>query len=83
VIDNAAAFVAAYNSLMDFVYKSLKLDGDVEKPQPQSTIAAIDSTLSQRWKFYDACKMTMEGYRTEQRLKVLGRLPTWDEYFFV
>jgi len=75
-LDNAAAFEAAYNNLMDFVYKSLKLDGHAEKPQPQSTIAAIDSfrylgeilcekyTLAQRWKFYDSCKMTMDGYRT-------------------
>lgn len=42
-LDNAAAFEAAYNNLMDFVYKSLKLDGDVEKTQPQSTTAAIGS----------------------------------------
>jgi hypothetical protein len=92
-LDNAAAFEEAYNTLMDFVYKSLKLDGDVEKPQPQSTIAAIDSfrhlgeklcdkyTLVQREKFYDACKMTMNGYRTEQQLRVSGPIPTWDEYW--
>ena len=92
-LDNAAAFEAAYNNLMEFVYKSLKLDGDAEKAQPQSTIAAIDSfrhigeklcekyTVVQRWRFYDACKMTMEGYRTEQQLRVAGQLPTWDEYF--
>jgi Terpene synthase family 2, C-terminal metal binding len=71
----------------------LKLDGDAEKPQPQSTIAAIDSfrhiveilcekyALAQRWKFYDSCRMTMNGYRTEQRLRVEDRLPTWDEYW--
>ena len=92
-LDNAAAFEEAYNTMMDFVYKSLKLDGDMEKPQPHSTIAAIDSfrhlgetlcdkyTLVQREKFYGACKMTMDGYRTEQRLRVSGRIPTWDEYW--
>lgn len=92
-LDNAAAFEAAYNNLMDFVYESLNLDGETEKPQPQSDIAAIDSfhflgdilrkkyTLAQRWKFYECCKLTMDGYRTEQRLRVEGQLPTWDEYW--
>lgn len=91
-LDNAAAFEAAYIELMDFVYKSLKLDGDERREQPKSQVAAIDSfrhigetlclkySLSQRRRFYESCKMTMDGYRTEQQLRVSGRLPTWDEY---
>ena len=42
-LDNAAAFEEAYNILMDFVYKSLKLGRDMEKPRQHSSIAAIDS----------------------------------------
>lgn len=92
-LDNAAAFEAAHNSVMDFVYKSLRLDGDTKKPQPKSEMAAIDSfrhigeilcekyTLAQRQGFYDSCKMTTYGYRTEQRLRVAGRLPTREEYW--
>lgn len=92
-LDNAAAFEAAYTEIMDFVYKTLKLDGDEGKEQPKSKLAAVDSfrhigetlclkySLSQRRRFYESCKMTMDGYRTEQQLRVSGRLPTWDEYW--
>ena len=57
-----------------------------------SEIPAIDSfrgvgevicesySVSQRQRFYDACKLTMEGYRTAQQLRVGGRIPTWEEY---
>lgn len=91
-LDNEAAFKAAYQELMDFVAKSLKLDGDMSKPQPHSTVPAIDCfrgigevlckkyTLHQRSKFYDTCKFTMDGYRTEQQLRVQGKIPTWEEY---
>jgi hypothetical protein len=69
----------------------VKLGGDDGKEQPKSEVAALDSfrhigetlcfkySLLQRQRFYESCKMTMDGYRTEQRPRVSGRLPTWDE----
>lgn len=90
--DNAEAFDAANRELLDFVYASLKLNGDLSQPQPRTDTAAIDTfrgigeelcrryTLAQRQRFYDACKLTMDGYRTEQRLRLTKRLPTVEEY---
>ena len=92
-LDNEAAFEAAYEEILDFVSRSLNLS---EKPQvdekPHSRIEAINSfagigfvlcqeyTLSQRKRFFESCKMTMDGYRTEQQLRMNGQLPSWDEY---
>lgn len=91
-LDNAAAFNAAYEETMAFVRKSLQLDGG-DQGQPASAVAAIDSfrsvgetmcqnySLVQRQTFYNACKLTMDGYRTEQQIRVSGQMPTWDEYW--
>lgn len=91
-LDNVAAFDAAYKETLDFVRKSLQLDGENEE-QLTSTIPAINSfrgigqvmcqkyTLSQRQAFYTACKLTMDGYRTEQQIRVAGRIPCWDDYW--
>jgi hypothetical protein len=38
-------------------------------------------SLSQRQSFHDMCILTMEGYRTEQQLRVAGQIPTWEEYW--
>jgi hypothetical protein len=91
--DNATAFDTAFHELNEFLTASLRLDGDMQKPIPISTIAAINSfasigealcrkyTLSQRQAFYDAYVLTMKGYRTEQQLRITGQLPLWDEYW--
>ena len=91
-LDNAEAFDAAYHETVSFMWKTLKLDGDDSMNQPTSGIAAIDSfrdigrilcekyTIPQREMFWNACKSTMDGYRTEQQLRIAGRIPTWDEY---
>ena len=105
-LDNAAAFDAAYQELLDFVGRSLKLDlndddggdsaqGEVlrQPNKPSSGNPAIESfseigkvmceqySLAQRQRFYDACKVTMDGYRTEQRLRIAERVPSWEEYW--
>lgn len=92
-LDNATAFDAAYAELMDFVFRSLDLDDVVKNEQPKSSVPAIDSfrligqilcekySLAQRRKFFEACRLTMEGYRTEQRLRVSGRISSWEEYW--
>ena len=91
--DNESAFDAAHKEITDFVYKSLKLDGKTGGDQPTSSIAAVNSfrtigtvlcknyTLTQRRRFYDAYRLTMDGYRTEQQIRVDGRIPQWDEYW--
>lgn len=94
-LDNVAAFDAAYQDLIAFVRNVLRLDGGDkdERQTVPSDIPAIDSfrgtgevmresySLSQRQSFYDMCKLTMEGYRTEQQLRVAGQIPTWEEYW--
>ena len=87
-LDNTAAFDAAYKETIDFVYKSLKLDGNTASAQPTSSIPAINSfraigevlcenySVTQRRVFYDVCRLTMDGYRTEQQIRVDGQVPT-------
>ena len=91
--DNATAFDMAFHELNEFLTASLRLDDDMGKSIPASTIPAINSfagigealcrkyTLSQRQAFYDSYVLTMNGYRTEQQLRIAGRLPLWDEYW--
>ena len=91
--DNAAAFDIAFHELNEFLGASLRLDGDMQKQIPGSTIPAIDSfagigealcrkyTVSQRQAFYDAYVLTMNGYRTEQQLRIAEKLPSWEEYW--
>ena len=100
-LDNAAAFDAAYEELLEFVRGSLQLDGHGEEhtaeeggEKPTSSgnpaIASFQGigivmverySVAQRQRFYDACKVTMDGYRTEQRLRIAERMPSWEEYW--
>ena len=92
-LDNAAAFDEASRQLDEFLRAHLRLDGDTETVLPVSDIEAVNSfagigealcrkyTLSQRLAFYQAYTLTMAGYRTEQELRIAGRVPTWDEYW--
>ena len=78
--------------MLSFCHQSLGLSADT-KSQPTSDHPAIDSfrgtgealcrryTRVQRQKFYDACSVTMEGYRTEQRMRMAGNVPTVEEYW--
>ena len=78
--------------MLSFCHQSLGLSAD-RHTQPKSDHPAIDSfrgtgealcrryTRVQRQKFYDACSVTMEGYRTEQRMRMAGHVPTVEEYW--
>ena len=91
--DNAEIFDKHLTELLEFCHTSLGLDPDPNKPQPTSDHPAIDSfrgtgaalcrryTTVQRQKFYDACAVTMEGYRVEQRMRMAGEVPTVEEYW--
>ena len=92
-MDNEAAFDAAYKEMDDFVSKNLKLDGDTAHMSEQLTtsFAAVNSfrhvgevlcknyTLKQRELFFDEYRRTMDGYRTDQQIRVFGRFPRGDD----
>ena len=91
--DNEKAFEAAYNDIMTFVGSSLEITEHTTGHNPHSTIEAVSSfapiarvlcrsyTYQQRLRVYTSCKLTIDGYRTEQQLRLSGHPPTWSQYY--
>lgn len=91
--DNEKAFAALYRGTLGFVERSLDLGGQVSEEDLRCANATAESfgrigealceqySVGQREMFLEEAKLTLDGYRFEQQLRLRGQLPSFAEYW--
>lgn len=91
--DNEKAFAALYRGTLGFVERSLDLGGQVSKEDLRCANATAESfgrigealcekySVGQREMFLEEAKLTLDGYRFEQQLRLRGQIPSFAEYW--
>ncbi|KAL1306968.1 hypothetical protein AAFC00_005603 [Neodothiora populina] len=87
------AFAALYRETLEVVQQSLKL-GDTAHAEDRKSVSPtaesfrrIGSALcrsysyEKRVMFLDEARLTLDGYRSEQQLRLIGTIPSFEEYW--